>query len=108
MCSSKYTTVVDPDLIREGGGGHSGPGIGGAVSIIFFWPFEPQFGLVAKYYFRSKKKEVNVNCDYRKKKIMTSADHQNIGQYQYEVYHNVSTVYYQSSPGKKFDSSRVD
>ena len=29
---------------------------GGAVSIIFFWPFEPQFGLVAKYYFRSQKK----------------------------------------------------
>ena len=42
------------------------------------------------------------------KKIITSADHQNIGQYQYDVYHNVSTVYYQSSPGKKFDSSRVD
>ena len=42
------------------------------------------------------------------KKIITSADHQTIGQYQYDVYHNVSTVYYQSSPGKKFDSSRVD
>ena len=43
----------------------------------------------------------------KKKNIMT-ADHQNIGQYEYDVYHNVSTVYYQSSPGKKFDNSRVD
>ena len=57
MYSSKYTTVADSDFqIRAGGGGHPGPAIGGAVSIYFFRPFESQFGLVAKCYFRNKKK----------------------------------------------------
>ena len=43
-----------------------------------------------------------------KKNYHVSGPPKYIGQYQYEVYQNVSTVYYQSSPGKKFDSSRVD
>ena len=51
--------MADPDFpIRAGGGGHPGPGIGegGRSQKCFFRPFEPQFGLVAKRYFRNKKK----------------------------------------------------
>ena len=106
MCSSKYTTVVDPDFQIKGGRS-SRPWDGGGGLNNFFWPFEPQFGLVAKCYFRNKKKR-SMLIVIIEKKIITSADHQTIGQYQYDVYHNVSTVYYQSSPGKKFDSSGVD
>ena len=57
MYSSKYTTVADSDFQIRAGGRSSRPcDRGGAVSIYFFWPFEPQFGLVAKCYFRNKKK----------------------------------------------------
>ena len=69
MYSSKYTTVADSDFQIRAGGRSSRPCDRGAVSIYFFRSFESQFGLVAKCYFRNKKKEVNVNCDYVKKKL---------------------------------------
>ena len=72
MCSSKYTTVVDPDLIRGGGGGggHPGPGMGGGGGLNnFFLALRASVWSRSKVLFSQPKKEVNVNCDYRKKKL---------------------------------------
>ena len=66
MCSSKYTTVADP----EGGGVRSSrPWDRGGGHKNFFRPFEPQFGLVAKCYFRNKKKKSMLIVIIAKKKI---------------------------------------
>ena len=48
--------MADPDFKIRGGGGHPGPRIGEGGLKNFFRPFEPQFGLVAKCYFRNKKR----------------------------------------------------
>ena len=99
--------MADPDLIKGVGGGHPGPGMGGGGLNNFFLALRASVWSRSKVLFSQQKKR-SMLIVIIEKKIITSADHQNIGRYQCEVYHNVSTVYYQSSPGKKFDSSRVD